>query len=312
MIIDRQDTSWYGLQRSRSASRRGAWELSSRVFLVVKNVTGCSEKEEKMKKLLLLLMCVVFAWAFASTAALAAEPGGRVGLGVSLIPDYEGSEEYDAWPVVFGRYTWANGMYADLGGSSDGRAGRARGNVIAEQWVEMLKAGPVLQFRRERDDVDSDRVDRMEKVDYAFEAGAFVGLAKKRWLVNLTAVTDVSDEHEGTLVELAAAYKFPVSDQADITFGVGATYADEDYMQTYFGVSPADSVRSGLPVYNADSGVKDVGANLALQYKFTSAWGALGAVKYNRLLGDAEDSPVVDNEGSENQFFLSLAAVYFF
>jgi outer membrane protein len=268
-----------------------------------------------MKKLLLLFMGVVFLGAFASTAVLAAEPGGRVGLGASVIPDYEGSEEFDPWPVVFGRYTWANGMYADLGGTSDGRAGRAKGNLIAEQWVEMLKAGPVLQFRFERDDVDSDRVDRMEKVKYAVEAGAFVGLAKNRWLVNLTVVTDVSDVHEGTLVELAAAYKLPVSDQADITFGVGATYADEDYMQTYFGVSPADAARSGLPVYDADSGVKDVGANLALQYKFSSAWGALGAFKYNQLLGDAEDSPVVknvDSEGSETQFFFSLAAVYFF
>ena len=259
-----------------------------------------------------IITLAVFAWAFASSAAEAAEPGGRVGLGVSLIPDYEGSEDYDAWPVVFGRYTWSNGMYADLGGTSDGRAGRAKGNVIAEQWVEMLKAGPVLQFRRERDDADSDRVDRMEKVDHAFEAGAFLGLAKNRWLVNLTAVTDVSDEHDGTLVELAAAYKVLANEQVDLTFGLGATYADEDYMQTYFGVSPADNARSGLPVYNADSGVKDVGANLAVQYKFSSAWGALGAVRYNRLLGEAEDSPVVDNEGSENQFFFSLAAVYFF
>jgi hypothetical protein len=72
-----------------------------------------------MKKLLLLFMGVVFLGAFASTAVLAAEPGGRVGLGASVIPDYEGSEEFDPWPVVFGRYTWANGMYADLGGTSD-------------------------------------------------------------------------------------------------------------------------------------------------------------------------------------------------
>ena len=183
-----------------------------------------------MKKLIVVLACAVCVVALASTAVFAAEQGGRIGFGAALIPDYEGSDDFKGWPAVFGRYTWVNGMYVDLGGSSDGRAARAKGNVILERWVDILKAGPVLQYRPERDDVDNDRVDDMKKVDSAIEAGGFVGLAINRWLVNLTAVTDVSDEHDGTLVELTGAYMWPVNDRLDLTFGAGATYADDDYM----------------------------------------------------------------------------------
>lgn len=64
--------------------------------------------------------------------------------------------------------------------------------------------------------------------------------------------------------------------------------------------------------YDADGGIKDVGVNVAAQYNFTESWGILGALKYNRLLDDAEDSPIVDDQGNENQYFFSVAAVYSF
>ena len=129
-----------------------------------------------MKKLIVVLVCAVCVLALASTAVPAAEQGGRIGFGAAFIPDYEGSDDMQGWPTVFGRYTWENGIFVDLGSSSDGRAARAKGNVIQERWVDILKAGPVLQYRFERDDVDDDRVDNMKSVDSAIEVGGFVGL----------------------------------------------------------------------------------------------------------------------------------------
>ena len=39
-------------------------------------------------------------------------------------------------------------------------------------------------------------------------------------------------------------------------------------------------------------------------------WHLAGGVIYSRLVGDAADSPVVKDRGSENQFFAGAGVVY--
>ena len=85
------------------------------------------------------------------------------------------------------------------------------------------------------------------------------------------------------------------------------TYASDNYMDSYFSIDAADSARSGLSQFNADAGIKDVGANAALTYSFSEHWAAGGIVAYKRLLNDAEDSPVT-KVGDENQY---VAGVFF-
>lgn len=41
-------------------------------------------------------------------------------------------------------------------------------------------------------------------------------------------------------------------------------------------------------------------------------WGFMGLVSYKRLLDDAEDSPVVDDEGDENQLMGGILVTYSF
>ena len=85
------------------------------------------------------------------------------------------------------------------------------------------------------------------------------------------------------------------------TFGASTSYADGNYMDTYFGVRREDALRSGLDDYNADGGIKDVGARPSAHYTPWKRWGILGGVNYYRLVGDADDASPVADEGSENQ-----------
>ncbi len=94
--------------------------------------------------------------------------------------------------------------------------------------------------------------------------------------------------------------------------GVESTYASEDYMEEYFGIDSSDASRSGLDRFDADDGIKDFGLNIGLTYKFTDSWSTTGSASYKRLLSDAEDSPVTDDEGSANQFFAGLLINYSF
>jgi outer membrane scaffolding protein for murein synthesis (MipA/OmpV family) len=77
-------------------------------------------------------------------------------------------------------------------------------------------------------------------------------------------------------------------------------------------VDGGDAARSGLDPYNADEGFKDVSFGASLTYRFLGNWSATATGLYTRLIGDAEDSPVVDDRGDENQLFAGALVSYRF
>ena len=65
-------------------------------------------------------------------------------------------------------------------------------------------------------------------------------------------------------------------------------------METYFGVTPAESALSGtLAAYSPGGGFKSVGAELNVRYEFAPQWAIRGEFIYEKLIGDAADSPIV-------------------
>ena len=253
---------------------------------------------------------LLLAVAFASQTTMA---GGKIGIGVGMAPDYEGSEDTEGAPSLFGRYQWDSGRYVALGGTREaGRALRLQANLISDAWSPTWELGPVLQYRMERDDVDNNRVDGMKDIDAATELGAFVGFKSGPWAASLTYATDVSDEHDGAVTELAGSYRLAMSDEFALKFGASVSYADSDYMETYFGVNSKNVGTSGFSNYSADSGIKDYGLSVSAEYALNQNWGLQGGVNYYRLMNDAKDSPLVDDVGDRNQLSASLAVTYTF
>ena len=83
-------------------------------------------------------------------------------------------------------------------------------------------------------------------------------------------------------------------------------------MQTYFGVTTSQASASGLKEFNANGGIKDVGTGISIIYPFNKYWSLLTIANYTRLLNDAANSPLVENVGSKNQFWLGLGVAYRF
>ena len=97
-----------------------------------------------------------------------------------------------------------------------------------------------------------------------------------------------------------------------MTFGAFGTYASDDYMDTYFSVDAANAAQSGLDQYKADGGMKDVGLDFGVNWRFAQNWDLRGLLQVKQLVGDADDdSPVVD-EGSETQLFTGVLVVFKF
>lgn len=254
---------------------------------------------------------LVFGAAATDTASAASDDiHWLLGIGPTIRPDYEGSEDYEPYFGGTAKLWWNDGRYVHLRGV-EGSAGAARmeANLVPDS---MFVFGPVAQYRLKRGDVDNDAVSDLKTVDAAFELGGFIGLREGDWTLRSTFSTDVSGEHDGSLIELALAYMHEVNETFQMGAGVASTWASNGYMGQYFSIGTQNSARSGLATYDADAGFKDVGGNVSFMWGMPG-WRHVrvaGKFAYYRMIGDAEDSPVVDDVGSKNQLFGGLMLVW--
>jgi outer membrane protein len=158
----------------------------------------------------------------------------------------------------------------------------------------------------------------MEEIDDTVELGVVAGLEfmasddpRKKFIITAEYLQDAGGEHEGYTFSLSARVWYPVSKPIDVSIGVGATYADEDYMDTYFGVSPIDSARTGLPIFELGDGtIKDVKVIPAVVVHLSRSWHVAAGGRFSRLLDDAKDSPVVEDRGAKDQIIAGVGLAY--
>jgi outer membrane protein len=257
--------------------------------------------EEKMKKLLLvagLLMLSII-----MTSGVQAQTKVAAGLGVGAAPEFEGSDDYEGVPLLFLNAKWDNHMSVSIMGNA------IRANLMPHP---VLRAGLAGEFIGERDDVDNRAVNLLEDVDSSFMAGGFLGFEKNRWNASVELMKDVADGNDGSIVRFKGGYGMPINQAMSLNMGVFTTWADDDYMDAYFTVTAAGHLASGLNAYKAESGIKDVGASFSLHYTPWQNWGIMGLLTYKKLLGDAEDSPIVDIEGDAGQAVIGAMLTYRF
>jgi outer membrane protein len=254
---------------------------------------------------LFVLVVALALWAD-PRAAVAADIDWSLAAGVGTRPDYEGGEDYEAVPIGGVRVTWNENVFLDFSGThGSGGAPRLRANVVADRF---LRFGPLLQYRRPRGDVEEGRVDALPNVDGALELGGFFGFEEQGWQGQVAVAQDVTGSHDGCTVEFSAGYSTEVVEGLRVGLLVASTYASDGYMGTYFTVDTADAPSAGLDAYDADDGIKDVGGTLSLTWRLPGSdhWGIGGVFSYFRMVGDAENSPVVDDAGSPDQLFGGL------
>lgn len=219
--------------------------------------------------------------------------GTALGLGLGVAPDYEGSDDYAGAILPYVSVVFSNQMSFQL------LANKAKVNLLPSP---IWKAGLVGEYIPKRDDVDDNKVDRLDDVDTSIMLGGFFGFEYNNWNAGIEAMADVADGNDGAIVRLSGGYRIPFSDVFGVGLGIFTTWADEDYMESYFGINAANSAASGLNTFDADEGFKDVDLNVTATHQPWQHWGFMGLLSYKRLLNDAEDSPVVDDRGDKNQF----------
>jgi outer membrane scaffolding protein for murein synthesis (MipA/OmpV family) len=239
-----------------------------------------------------------------SAGAESKEQVWKIGLGGGAMyrPDYDGSDDYEirAVPVV-------NITYRDFI--------TLRGPTLM---IDALPArnwslGPLVKYDiRGREANDNPALARLPEIDKGLEAGLSARYQTEHVSLGISALRDVDDRYEGTYALFEASYTQPFSARLRAQFEVSATWADDKYMQAYFGITRAGAQASGLREFVARGGVEDAGTAVSLQYLLNEHWRVTGRLAYQTLLGDAADSPLVENVGSKQQPSALLLITYDF
>ena len=210
----------------------------------------------------------------------------EAGVGVIYGTEYEGSDNYRFMPIPNVSVNYKEGLF--FAGIFDGVGTYP---IQSENYKVGMSIG--WEFGRKEDD-DSDNLRGMGDIDTAMVANLMGEYSLGP--IQISGKISRGNSDYGTTATLDVGTMFPVSEHLMVMTSISTTWADADHMQTYFGVSSAQSVRSGYRRYDAKSGFKSVGVSVGAIYDISEKWDVMFMFNGDKLLGDAEDSPITKED----------------
>lgn len=241
----------------------------------------------------------------ASTAAFAQDSRDlrvRVGVGAQVRPDYIGSDHSEVAPLVHVNIAHGNDPFKF--GAPDDRFGIA---VVSN---DGFRFGPAANIEGSRK--DSDVGAPVGKVKTTLEAGAFAEYYPTPSIRLRAEALKGIGGHKGIVGSVGVDQVWRDGDRYVFSIGPRILLSDARYQRAYFGVTPAASLATGLPVYRPNGGVHALAVASGLSYQFSDRWGMFGFARYERLVGKAGRSPIVRTYGSRNQLSAGLGLNYTF
>lgn len=234
-----------------------------------------------------------------------------VGFAAASVPEYWGASRNSGALGPYGRYQFEGSQrYIELLGP------QVKVNLLNDKnW----RIGPIVKYRFARDsDVDDKIVRRMDKVDGALEGGMFIQYRlplSETPLHQITVGADVEGGRNGTEAHLNAMYFQPLGKAVLANVGLGLTYGNGKFVDNYFGVTSAHDIALYPALagraYDTSGGVVGWNIPFGVTVFVSKEWALSAGGRYERLVGDAKDSPLV-RRGDADQWMLGIGAAYLF
>lgn len=232
-------------------------------------------------------------WSVAACMLLAANQAiaqNYAGAAVAVVPEYEGAQEHRILPVPLLSYETRHFFLSPrLGMPAAGFRWSPGGQ---------FSTGLFVSVGLGRDADDAAILRGLDDLDDHAVYGGYLAWEPGRFSTTLAYRRAAKDDY-GSSWDLRLSYQLLQRERDVVTVGVGTAWADDDYMQTWFGITPqqASLSQAGLPAYAASAGIKSANASASWLHRFDgSRWSVLASVGVNALQGDARDSPVVERE----------------
>jgi len=223
----------------------------------------------------------------------------RIGVIGGMAPEFLGSDDFKpSWSPRL-KVVWRDRLFIN-----DRTAGV---NLVR---AGMLGMGGFIRYEGGRSE-DNPGLDGMGDIDRTASAGVFLNMRHEGLRFKSSVRQDVLGQGQGLLAQVAVETKVPWVEPW-FSLQVGTTWANAKHLGTFFGVDALQSLNAGLRRYDAGSGFRDVSVTLSSGYRLTDQWAVNGQAQYLRLLGEAADSPLVEDQGDANQYVVGMGVSYTF
>lgn len=112
------------------------------------------------------------------------------------------------------------------------------------------------------------------------------------WQLSGAFSPDVVGRGGGKVAEVGLGREWMLSPSLRATMGTTTTWADSRYLRSYFGITPAQSALTNLPVAEPGSGLRDASASAGLYAVLGPHWVGFASLSATHLLGGAARSPL--------------------
>ncbi len=171
-------------------------------------------------------------------------------------------------------------------------------------------AGDYLLDRNHRD--DSSALTGLRDINYTLELGGFAEYYPAPFLRTRVELLQGVTGAEGLAANLMADFIYRPDARWQFTAGPRLQFVNTQYESTFFSINQAESIGSGLAVYHANGGLNSAGIDATARYNVNERLSLRAFAEWDRLVGDAANSPIVIVRGSENQFEFGIGAAYSF
>lgn len=228
-----------------------------------------------------------------------------IGAEARYLPKFEGADSMIVRPLPIIRVGRA------------GKEGRFRaprdGATIALYDTEAFKLGPTFKLRQGRKESDDPgNLTGLGDVKWAVEVGAFAEYWPSEWLRTRAEVRQGFGGHHGVAADLTADVVYRATPQLTLSGGPRLSAGTAASFDPYFSIDAQQALLSGLPVFDARGGLRSYGAGAQARYAWTPQWATHMFIEYERLAGDAGNSPLVTQRGSRDQVQMGVGVTYSF
>ncbi|WP_417783887.1 MipA/OmpV family protein [Terasakiella pusilla] len=185
-----------------------------------------------------------------------------------------------------------------------------KGDASEDSLFGEIGVGAALGYDQGRDASDFEETPNLQglgDLDGSLEGKAFLEAEVGVFDVSVDfAQALTSDGHEGWYSNVGLSFDKMVGKKLYFSVGQSLRFSSEDFQQAYYGVDAAQSRATGLQQYSPGSGLESTSFEVVGRYFLTENWSLLAKAEHRYLLGDAADSPFVE-EKSQIQGLFALA-----
>jgi outer membrane protein len=170
---------------------------------------------------------------------------------------------------------------------------------------------PAFRWVSERSFDARDRLHGIDRVGAAAEIGVVVDYTDT-WFRASVEVRQGFGGHHGEIAVLGLDGIVHPTDRLSLSAGPRVSFASAEYMNTYYGVTAAESAATGLATHRPGGGYLGAGLAGTASYEIDPRWIVKADAAWTRLGDRAADSPIVRADGARDQFTVGLGVAWRF